>query len=130
MMGEDQFRNKIYWFAFFFSLLVIWVHSANAEIYLGQMEAGWLLFAVEDFVGNVVAQISVPGFFMISSYLFYRNFSMSRLKDKWSSRIRTILVPFILWNFLYYMGYVAASRIPGPVSYTHLGSGRVVSIIE
>ena len=113
MMGEDQFRNKIYWFTFFFSLLVIWVHSANAEIYLGQMEEGWLLFAVEDFVGNVVAQISVPGFFMISSYLFYRNFSMSRLKDKWSSRIRTILVPFILWNFLYYMGYVAASRIPG-----------------
>lgn len=112
-MEESQFRNKIYWFAFFFSLLVIWVHSANAEIYLGLTEESYLLFSFEDFIGNVIAQIAVPGFFMISSYLFYRNFSIYKLKDKWNTRIRTILIPFILWNFLYYIGYVIASRIPG-----------------
>ncbi|RGY96568.1 acyltransferase family protein [Clostridium sp. AM58-1XD] len=112
-MEEGRFRNKIYWFTFLFSVLVVWVHSANAEIYLGWTDEAYLLYAFENFIGNVVAQVAVPGFFMISSYLFYRNFSWDKLKIKWYSRIRTVLVPFIVWNFLYYMGYVIASRITG-----------------
>ncbi|MEY8339098.1 acyltransferase family protein [Lachnospiraceae bacterium 62-35] len=112
-MEESRFCNKIHWFTFFFSLLVIWVHSANAETYLGWRDDTHFLFILQNYVGNVAAQVSVPGFFMISSYLFYRNFSMDRLIQKWTTRISTILVPFILWNFLYYMGYVLASRIPG-----------------
>ena len=112
-MEEGRFSNKIHWFTFFFSILVIWIHSANAEIYLGRTEKAYFLYRMEDFIGNVVAQIAVPGFFMISSYLFYRNFSMDKLKIKWDSRIKSVLIPFVAWNFLYYIGYVAASRIIG-----------------
>lgn len=38
---------------------------------------------------------------------------MDKLWAKWNSRIHSILVPFILWNSLYYFGYAAGSRIPG-----------------
>lgn len=111
-MRESVFSRKITWFSFAFSLLVIWVHSYNAQLYLAGTKwlepIGHLEYAVIDWL----AQIAVPGFFMISGYLFYRNFSMDKLKRKWESRIRSVLVPYILWNFLYYIGYVIGSRLP------------------
>lgn len=112
-MEESQFRKKIHWFNFCFSLLVIWVHSANAELYLGRGQESYFVYQIEDFFSNVIGQIAVPGFFMISAYLFFRNFSWNQLMNKWNSRIKTILVPYIVWNFIYYMGYVIASRIDG-----------------
>ena len=36
MANESWFRNKITWFSFLFSILVVWVHSANGELFLGQ----------------------------------------------------------------------------------------------
>lgn len=111
-MKESLFHNKVTWFSFLFSLLVIWVHSYNAELYLGA--TAWMepVSQFEYLIGNGLAQIAVPGFFMISGYLFYRNFDRSKLWEKWNRRIRSVLVPYILWNFLYYLGYVIGSRLP------------------
>lgn len=111
-MQEFVFSKKVTWFSFVFSLLVVWVHSYNAQLYLGGTKwlepIGRLEYAMIDWL----AQIAVPGFFMISGYLFYRNFSIDKLRYKWESRIRSVLVPYILWNFLYYIGYVIGSRLP------------------
>lgn len=111
-MKENQFRNKVCWFTFIFSVLVIWVHSYNSELFLGRTPANILISQLEYALGNTVAQFAVPGFFMISSYLFYRNFSWETLWPKWNSRIKSILIPFILWNAIYYLGYLIASRLP------------------
>ena len=111
-MEEKQFHNQVYWITFLFSLLVVWVHSFNAELYLGATQAAAGVKRLEWILGEGLGQISVPGFFMVSSYLFYRRFNWSRLLPKWKSRIRSILVPYLIWNFLYYAGYVAATRIP------------------
>lgn len=111
-MKESQFYNKIYWFTFIYSVLVVWVHAYNSELFLGRTETALTVYRIERILGNSIAQIAVPGFFMISSYLFYRNFTWDKLWSKWNSRIRSILVPFILWNTIYYLGYVIASRLP------------------
>lgn len=111
-MKDEQFRNKVIWFTFVFSLFVIWVHSYNAELYLGQTLQAARLDQIEHWVGDGIGQIAVPGFFMISAFLFYRNFTWEKLILKWDSRIRSILLPFILWNFVYYAGYVISSRLP------------------
>lgn len=111
-MEETQFRNQIYWITFLFSILVVWVHSFNAELYLGAAEAAAWVERLEWILGQGLAQIAVPGFFMVSSYLFYRGFTWSKLRSKWMSRVRSVLVPYLLWNFLYYMGYVAATNVP------------------
>lgn len=111
-MKESVFHNKVIWFSFVFSLLVIWVHAYNAELFLGGTEWVEPVSRLEHWIGDGLAQVAVPGFFMISGYLFYRNFDLSRLREKWNRRIRSVLVPYILWNFLYYLGYVAGSRLP------------------
>lgn len=111
-MKEQQFRNKITWFAFGFSLFVVWVHSYNAELYLGKTAEAEAVYRFQHWIGDGIGQAAVPGFFMISAYLFYRNFSWGKLVPKWTSRIRSVLVPFIVWNFIYYLGYVIGSRLP------------------
>ena len=111
-MTEKIFRNKIYWFTFLFSVLVIWVHSYNAVLFLGNTGAAASLVRLERFFGDKIAQIAVPGFFMISSYLFFRGYKPEILMRKWNSRIRSVLVPYIVWNSLYYFGYVIGSRLP------------------
>ena len=111
-MEEKQFRNQIYWITFLFSILVVWVHSFNAELYLGMTEAAAGVDRLEWILGEGLGQVSVPGFFMVSSYLFYRGFQWPRLTSKWKSRIRSILIPYLLWNFLYYTGYVLATNLP------------------
>lgn len=110
--GDSRFRNKITWFTFAFSLLVVWVHSYNAELFLGGLPGMARIDRIEHWLGDGIGQIAVPGFFMISAYLFYRNFAWEKLWAKWNSRIRSILVPFVLWNFLFYLGYVTGSRLP------------------
>lgn len=109
-MEEQVFRNKIHWLSFLFSILVIWVHSFNGELFLGAGESAARVMELEGRLGNGLGQIAVPGFFIVSAYLFYRNFSMDKLYNKWKSRLKTVAVPYLLWNFLYYMGYVAATR--------------------
>lgn len=111
-MEERIFRNKIYWITFLFSVLVIWVHSYNGALYLGNGQAAFQVVRLERFFGNTLGQLAVPGFFMVSSYLFFRNFRMEILKQKWTSRVRSVLVPYIIWNSLYYFGYVIGSRLP------------------
>ena len=69
-MEEKQFRDKIYWLTFLFSLLVVWVHSFNGELFMGTPEAALKVAGIERILGERLGQIAVPGFFMVSSYLF------------------------------------------------------------
>lgn len=123
-MEERLFRNKITWFVFCFSVLVIWSHSYNVDLYASLVKEALWLEKTEWFLGGMIAQIAVPGFFMISGYLFYRNFEWGSLHGKCKSRIRSLLIPYIIWNILYYIGYLVASRIPmlGEL----IGKGRLI----
>jgi len=113
-MQNARFRNQISWLMFIFSILVIWVHSYNVELFAGtQWGAAWERAAqIENFWSVGIGQIAVPGFFLLSSYLFFRNFSREKLPGKWKSRFFSVVVPYVTWNFLYYMGYVIATRLP------------------
>ena len=75
-MSESRFRSNIYQITFFFSLLVVWVHSANWELFAGQSGLGNEAFeavaAAEKILGEGLAQMAVPGFFLVSAYLFFQ----------------------------------------------------------
>ncbi len=122
-MTELGFHNKVTWFSFVLSILVIWIHSYNAELFLGYQAATGTVYVLEHDVGDWFGQIAVPGFFIISGYQFYRDFDWGKLKGKWERRVKSLLVPYIVWNFLYYISYAAASRIPAVADV--VGKGRV-----
>ncbi len=116
-MEEKAFRNKVSWLMFVFGILVIWIHSYNVEAFHslpgGSAGSLWgLAEKIERLVADGLGQTAVPGFFMLSAYLFFRGFTWEKLADKWQTRARSIVVPYVVWNLLYYFGYVLATRLP------------------
>jgi hypothetical protein len=114
-LSEKQFRNKVCFAAFFFSLMVVMIHSYNADMFLAlpaSSPGGRAVWAFEHILADVLGPMAVPGFFMISAYQFYRNCSFWDVVPKMERRIRTVLIPYLLWNFFYYAGYALAGKIP------------------
>lgn len=77
-----------------------WSYDAVSTQGLGCNLAQFFMIAIS----NVLTHIAVPTFFLISGYLFFVNFgdcSCQVWKKKYSSRIKTLVVPYIIWIFLY-----------------------------
>lgn len=96
---------------------VLLIHS-NISCYPGVgPDAG----AVVGFVSVVMCSVCVPGFFLISGMLFFRGvdvFDVEVYKRKLRSRVKTLLVPYLLWNLIaaatdVFKGLVAAIPTPG-----------------
>ena len=94
-------KNKIKFFSFLLSVLVILVHSIN-------MPAIYKIFSFENIFGiEYIGSIAAPGFFIISGFLFFVNVNdndkFDVIKNKMIKRIHTIVLPFLMWNSIYYM---------------------------
>lgn len=130
-LSEAEFRNKITWMTFILSCLVVMIHSYNADLFINGEGTG--VFAesvkqVQALVSLAVPSIAVPGFFIISSYLFFRDVSWGEIPDKMTRRVRSVLIPYIVWNTLYYFLFIVVSRIP--VLSSVAGKGMVVFSLE
>ena len=114
-MSEKQFRNKVCFAAFLFSLMVVMIHSYNADMFLTlpasslRDRAVWIL---EHVLADVLGPVAVPGFFMISAYQFYRNCSFRDVAPKMERRIRTVLIPYLLWNFFIMLVMLWQGKFP------------------
>jgi len=113
---EQQVRSKITLITFILSLLVIWIHTYNLETYGidgsggGLDKFAWLLETTwSAFIG-----IAVPFFFFISGFLFFRTFRFTwdGIKSKYISRIKGVVIPYIIWCTLYYLYYVILTHLP------------------
>lgn len=112
--SEQHFQNKITLLTFFCSFLVIWIHTFNLETYGitdSMLGIARIVYWIETFWSKVTA-IAVPMFFLISGFLFYRTFSMENLWEKYKTRLRSIIIPYISWATLYYFYFVIISLIP------------------
>lgn len=96
---------KILFFNFILSVLIVLLHS-NCKVTLGWNNDGTNLSNFIELLTTYICcigHIAVPMFYIISAYLFYHN--ISTLKDtlsKIKKRIKTLLIPYLLWNtFLY-----------------------------
>ena len=55
------------------------------------------------FIQEAICRSAVPVFFIISGYLFFQNiteFKKEAYSSKVKSRIRTLFIPYLLWNLI------------------------------
>lgn len=60
------------------------------------------------FFSNVIGRFSVPMFFLISGYLFFRSGVLDKRVyiSKLRSRLHTLLLPYLLWNLIAFLYFV------------------------
>lgn len=104
------FRNKVTVTNFILAVLVMFLHSQNVEQYTTVNQT--FIPGFEYFVSRTLGNLAVPCFFLISAYLFFRNYGRDKIIGKYKSRIKSVLIPYLLWNFLYYLAFLALVAFP------------------
>lgn len=131
MKQAQSLRNRITCFSFLLTVLVIYVHAQNLDL---QNEAGAAvrnaagsaaalvsisgsLAKAEALLSTVLGSAAVPGFFLLSAFQFFRGMNRANaffhaLLPKWTRRLKTLVLPYFLWNAIYYLLYVLMQRAP------------------
>lgn len=91
---------------------VMGIHTYNLDVYDLGRDSDTILSVIETFLYRLENGTCVSFFFIISGFLFFRNFDLSMLRQKYISRGKSILIPYIIWNTIYYLYYVCMTRIP------------------
>lgn len=97
--------NKITNLNFFLTIMVVMIHSSCVSFMNGKNVFGY------EFI-NTICDSAVPVFFCLSAYLFFRNFDMSKLLNKYKKRVRTLLIPYFSWSILLFCYYFLLYKIP------------------
>jgi len=107
------FSDKVTLIQFVLSVAIIYQHTQWR--YFGEL----VLFSkLQEFMFYLI-EVAVPMFFMISGYLFYRTFSVDKTKDKLKSRVKTLLIPYLLWNVVYAVFFISMVAV-GLVKNIHI----------
>lgn len=86
---------KITWMTFICNIIIL-LHHANLKTYFPEKYT--LLSAmVMDFF-SALSVIAMTWFFFITGYLFYRNLDYAKIPLKWKSRVKSLVIPYIIWN--------------------------------
>lgn len=104
----DYFSARITWYNFILCTLVVLIHADNVLDF--PFASSWLA-TTEHFIKKDIATVGVGGFFLCSGYLFFKNYGWNKILEKYKSRIRSILLPYIFWTFTYYILHLIFSRI-------------------
>jgi len=112
--------KKIRILSFIAILLVFLQHSLNFTGYIDPNSTfsgrGNFNSIIQYIVGYGIGRPAVALFFLLSGYLFFRNFTFAKTFEKYGSRIRTLFVPYIFWNALALFFIIGIQIIP-PVRY-------------
>lgn len=112
-MKVNSFNSrKIKVLSFWMIVMVVYIHSYYLEAETR---------AVPNFVqmlGGSITSVAVPLFYSISGFLFFNGItSVKQCFPKIKKRVRTLLVPYLIWNIIFVSWYVALAYTPGVTQY-------------
>lgn len=102
---------------------VVAIHS-DPMLYHYESRQGLELLA---FILEQLQYVCVPFFFMLSGYLFFYNlqgFDFSAICRKWKSRIKSLVVPYILWGTIFAMARFLGAKYFGFESFGTFVDGK------
>lgn len=112
-MTKNNFCSEeslaIDWLRFPLMICVVFIHSFNVPA--EALPIDWTSLSFNDvytvinvFFSRIITHSAVPCFYFISGYLFFLNisqFNKTVWQKKMKSRVRTLLVPYLLWNAIF-----------------------------
>ena len=122
-MQNDDLTSRIISFLRFPLIVgVIFIHSDTGAFHGNYLAHGWLwIDYIVEFFAHTLTSVSVPCFFLISGFLFYRQqfFSKDIYKSKLKSRYYSLLKPYLIWNFIGFLIFLVKMH---PILSSHFPS--------
>lgn len=81
----------------------VMIHSAIKNIDAGS--------SIQYVLSSIIGEVSVPLFYAISGFLFFSKIAPNWYTAKLKSRVRGLLIPYLLWNLIAYLVYAAAGEM-------------------
>lgn len=112
--------------------MVVYIHAYNLEIFSIRNGGGTesVCYYIERifFYINLVA---VPGFFILSGYLFFITLRKDNIQEKLRRRFHSLVIPYIVWNTLFIVYWWILCSVPVIEKYiTTKRSFDTISIVK
>ena len=105
MLDRELQSQTIEWLRFPMTVGVVFIHSSGHS--LGTGRGVWVYEYIRRVMSFTVPEICVPTFLFLSGYLFFygmNEWSKSNYFIKVRKRIRSLIIPYVLWNFIAMLG--------------------------
>lgn len=104
----EKTSNKITYISFILAIGVLFIHADNRETY--SITSG-IIYYFETCIWQFFSNLCVPMFFCISAFLLFRNIDTKNYKEKIKRRIKTLIIPYFIWNIIYYIFFHTISLL-------------------
>lgn len=115
-MSSEYFRNKITFLNVVLTIMIVVLHAKSPERFGLALEDYPVIYSVSTF-----CRVATPLFFFVSALLFFNGCGFDQLKRKYKSRIRTLLIPYILWNLIFAGLFWFMSHTPAIAAKLNIG---------
>lgn len=112
MSQKEKLTEVLNWIRIVFFILIIFIHNSNylvegKGIILGKGTNVPFFYYISEYISEVVARIAVPGFFIISGYLFFYKVEFNRRTyiEKIKRRFKSLFIPYLFWCILFAVYY-------------------------
>lgn len=121
---------------------VVFIHAfpvlISAGGQYGTTNPGELNTFIRTLISDVFARISVPMLFAMGGFLFFQGLGESEQKllpmqfflKKWKSRIRSLVIPFLFWNFAVMMFMLLIQHSPWQYFFAEVASISEFSVFD
>lgn len=118
---SENTSAKITWLHFICCMLIVGIHSTGYHDFNNYNDA--IKYSL-DYLQLFAGRTAMCMFFFLSGLLFFKDYYENTsfctwYKKKLSSRVRSLLVPYIIWNTLYFFIAILLSIIPRISSRLH-----------
>lgn len=129
VINNRRFTHKVTIVSLILAVFVMYIH-ARKLIPENNVGGDVLPSALYSMFAGMIGNIGVPFFFLMSGYWLFRydiwKENSLTLRNKLIKKIRSLVIPYLLWNTYAFLFFVIATRIPGISSL--INEGKVADI--
>ena len=119
--NNSYFSNKAIWVSFVMSVLVVYIHANNLKnVGLEEVKTStdWILTQI---MARGFGDMAVPFFFVLAGFFFFRfdiwsGSVFSIIEEKLKRRVKSLVVPYLIWNTFGTVFYMLIKRVPAIVA--------------
>ncbi len=97
MHAKKQFSEVMSTCSIISAVLVVFIHTYNIGLYRNVSNS--MIYWVEEFISQFISRGAVPFFFISSAFFLYS--SNKDVSAIYSSRFKSLGIPYLLWNTVY-----------------------------